>query len=127
MTDRQFSKILIIQTAFAGDVILTTPLIRGVKKGFPKAEVHFLSIPATANILENNPYLARIWLYDKRHADNVAYEVFYVLQISCESRNLIWCLFPIARCEVLCCRLSSLRRHELASIPAPDRFYLHRK
>lgn len=63
-------KILIIQTAFAGDVILTTPLVRAAKVGFPNAEVHFLTIPATANVLENNPHLTRIWLYDKRKADS---------------------------------------------------------
>ena len=35
-------KILIIQTAFIGDVILATPLIEKLKNFFPKAEIDFL-------------------------------------------------------------------------------------
>jgi heptosyltransferase-2 len=69
-TTKTIRKILIIQTAFAGDVILTTPLIRAAQNGFPNAKVHFLAIPVAANILENNPHLTHIWLYDKRNADS---------------------------------------------------------
>ena len=35
-------KILIIQTAFIGDVILATPIIEKLQKFFPNAKVDFL-------------------------------------------------------------------------------------
>ena len=60
------SKILIIQTAFLGDVILCTPLIKATKKLFPHSFVSFLLIPETKNILENNPYLDETIIYDKK-------------------------------------------------------------
>jgi heptosyltransferase-2 len=60
------SKILIIQTAFLGDVILCTPLIKATKKLFPHSFISFLLIPETKNILENNPHLNEIIVYDKK-------------------------------------------------------------
>jgi len=68
-TLKNIRNILIIQTAFAGDVILATPLIRAAATEFPNAKIHFLAIPVTANVLENNPYLTRVWQYDKHNTD----------------------------------------------------------
>lgn len=62
-----FDKILIIQTAFPGDLILTTPLIRATKERYPRAEISALVIPETAELLKNNPFLYEVILYDKRN------------------------------------------------------------
>jgi len=59
-------KILIIQTAFLGDVVLSTPLIRAVKKKYPNSKVFFLLIPQTEELLKNNPFLDGIIVYDKK-------------------------------------------------------------
>ncbi|MCD6334440.1 MAG: glycosyltransferase family 9 protein [Candidatus Latescibacteria bacterium] len=61
--------ILIIQTAFIGDVVLTTPLIRATKTAFPNVRVSILVIPFTADVLGNNPYLDEIIRYDKKGED----------------------------------------------------------
>src|SRR3972149_224984 len=61
-----YDKILIIQTAFPGDVILTTPLIRAAKETFPEAKVSALVIPETLELLKNNPHLEKVIVYDKR-------------------------------------------------------------
>lgn len=60
-------KILIVQTAFVGDVILVTPLIRGVRQLFPNSVVDVLVIPQTAGILKNNPDVRDIIVFDKRN------------------------------------------------------------
>lgn len=59
-------KILIFQTAFIGDVVLITSLIRETHNLFPNAELDVLLIPSTANILSNNPYIHKILIYDKK-------------------------------------------------------------
>jgi heptosyltransferase-2 len=61
-----YNKILIIQTAFPGDVVLTTPLIRAAKENFQHSEVYFLLIPDTQNLLKNNPHLKEVIVYDKK-------------------------------------------------------------
>ncbi|NUO78939.1 lipopolysaccharide heptosyltransferase II [candidate division KSB1 bacterium] len=59
-------KLLILQTAFIGDVILATPLAQAAHEMFAPCEVHFMVIPGAANLLEKNPYIQRVWVYDKR-------------------------------------------------------------
>jgi len=66
---QQVNKILIIQTAFLGDVILTTPLVYSLKKIFPSCSIDFLTIPKSMNILENNPDIDEIIIFDKRGQD----------------------------------------------------------
>jgi heptosyltransferase-2 len=63
------AKILIIQTAFIGDVILTTPLVAAAHKLYPAAIIDFLTIPRSVNLLQNNPAIQNIIIFDKRGAD----------------------------------------------------------
>ena len=63
---KMFKKICVIQTAFAGDVILATPLARALCQAFPGSEVNFLVTPETAILLSNNPFISHIYAYDKR-------------------------------------------------------------
>lgn len=59
-------KILLIQTAFLGDAILTTPLIRAVKQIFQNSQLDILVIPETKLIFQDNPHISNILLFDKR-------------------------------------------------------------
>lgn len=58
--------ILIIQTAFLGDVIMTTPLVRAVAETFPNAEIDMLTIPQTRIVFRDNPHVRNILVFDKR-------------------------------------------------------------
>lgn len=59
-------KILIFHTAFIGDIVLSTPLIKKIKAKYPNSEITYATTPAGAKILANNPLLDRIIQYDKR-------------------------------------------------------------
>ena len=61
--------ILIIQTAFIGDVILTTPIIEILTKEYPGVKIDFLTIPKSKNLLESNPNINNLILFDKRKQD----------------------------------------------------------
>ncbi|HEY5534526.1 MAG TPA: glycosyltransferase family 9 protein [Ignavibacteria bacterium] len=61
------NKFLIVQTAFIGDVILTIPMISELKKMFPDSIIDFLCIPKTMELLENNPYVNSLIVYDKHN------------------------------------------------------------
>ncbi len=45
---------------------MTTPLFRELKLAFPGVEVDAVVIPETAGIIKNNPYISRVFLFDKR-------------------------------------------------------------
>jgi len=62
-------KILIVQTAFIGDVILVTPLIRETKKLFPDAEVSVLVQKSNISILKYNPWIEKVIGMEKSKFD----------------------------------------------------------
>ncbi len=64
---KRIKKILFVQTAFIGDVILSTPLPRALKTTFPNAAIDVLVIPQTAIIYRNNPDISNIYTFDKRN------------------------------------------------------------
>jgi heptosyltransferase-2 len=59
-------RVLVIQTAFLGDVVLTTPLFRAVKERWPESHLAALVIPETASILAGLPTVDEVIAYDKR-------------------------------------------------------------
>ncbi len=60
------SNILIIQSAFIGDVILATSLVESVKKKYPNSSIHFLLREGNQALLENNPHVDQIWIWNKK-------------------------------------------------------------
>jgi len=55
-------KFLIIRFSSIGDIVLTTPVIRCLKKQVPDAEVHFLTKEGFHSIVQHNPYIDKIHL-----------------------------------------------------------------
>lgn len=53
-------KFLLIRFSSIGDIVLTTPVIRCLKKQLPDAEVHFLTKQAFRGIVAANPYIDKV-------------------------------------------------------------------
>ncbi len=64
-------KFLIIRFSSIGDIVLTTPVIRGLKLQVENAEVHFLTKPQFACILAENPYVDKILLLKEKLDDTI--------------------------------------------------------
>ncbi|MBE9535673.1 MAG: lipopolysaccharide heptosyltransferase II [Proteobacteria bacterium] len=79
-TNSEYKNILIIQTAFLGDIILTTPLIINTKKRFPESRVTVLTTPQGSQILEGTDEIDDIISYDKKGADRGALPFFSLLK-----------------------------------------------
>lgn len=54
------AKFLIIRFSSIGDIVLTTPVIRCLKKQLPDAEVHFLVKKSFRSIVEHSPYIDKL-------------------------------------------------------------------
>ena len=61
-------KVLIIQTAFLGDVILSLPLVQVLKEKKPDCSIDFMCIPKTSEILKGNPYINKVIIFDKHES-----------------------------------------------------------
>lgn len=53
-------KILILRFSSIGDIVLTTPVIRCLKKQLPNCEIHFAVKAAFSTIVESNPYIDKV-------------------------------------------------------------------
>lgn len=59
-------KILIIQTAFIGDVVLATPLIEKLKEKYPDSTIDFLLRKGNESILMGHPLINQVLIFDKK-------------------------------------------------------------
>jgi lipopolysaccharide heptosyltransferase II len=62
----QPKSILVIQTAFIGDVILATALIEKLHQFYPDAHVDFLVRKGNETLLTNHPFLREVIVFDKK-------------------------------------------------------------
>lgn len=70
-------KILVLQFASIGEVVLASPVVRCLKQQIPNAEVHFCTKPAYAPLVDHNPYV------DKPHYAS-EYPVTLIRQLRAE-------------------------------------------
>ncbi|MDX1349446.1 MAG: glycosyltransferase family 9 protein [Putridiphycobacter sp.] len=61
-----FQKILIIQTAFIGDVILATSLVESLVREFPKAKMDMLVRKGNDHLIQNNPHINEVLIWNKQ-------------------------------------------------------------
>jgi heptosyltransferase II len=88
--DKSFGHILIIQTAFIGDAILTLPMIQVLKNNYPQSSIDVVAVPRSVEIFSNHPAISRIIPYDKRGRDR-GFRGFWRLQntLSAQKYDLI--------------------------------------
>ena len=59
-------KILVIRFSSIGDIVLTTPVLRALKKQIPAVELHFLTKAGFKMVVANNPHIDRVFTIDSR-------------------------------------------------------------
>ena len=59
-------RILIVQTSYLGDTILSTPVIAGVHQLYPAAQIWMMTTPAATVLVERDPLLKGVIAFDKR-------------------------------------------------------------
>jgi heptosyltransferase II len=59
-------RVLVVQTAFLGDVVLTTPLFRALRRLYPRAHLAALVTPEASALVEEDPHLDGLMTYGKK-------------------------------------------------------------
>ena len=65
-------KFLILRFSSIGDIVLTTPVIRCLKKQYPNAEVHYFTKKKFSFLLEDNPYVDKLWLLKEKNSSLIS-------------------------------------------------------
>lgn len=59
-------KILVIQTAFIGDVVLATAVVEKLQSRYPSASIDFLLRKGNEGLLANHPFINEVLIWDKQ-------------------------------------------------------------
>lgn len=105
MRTQDFQRILVARLSSMGDIVLTTPLIRGLRRRFPKARIDFVVKREFAELLCTNPHLTNVYEYDSRtgaqglfalgrHLRSQRYELFVDLHNNLRTRLLRLLMHP---------------------------------
>ena len=65
-------KFLIIRFSSIGDIVLTTPVVRCLRKKYPNAAIHYLTKKQFAGIIDSNPYVDKVILLKEDINETIA-------------------------------------------------------
>ncbi len=86
------AKFLIIRFSSIGDIVLTTPVMRCLKKQLPDAEVHFLTKQTFRGMLDSNPYVDKVHVladsFDLMLHELITEEYDYIIDLHHNLRTL---------------------------------------
>ena len=89
-------KILIIRFSSIGDIVLTSPVLRCIKKTFPNCELHYLTKSSYQSILKPNPFIDRLILWEGsstiKELKKCNYEVAIDLHKNLRTSRIKWAL-----------------------------------
>lgn len=72
----RYKRILVTRTDRIGDVVLSTPVLKALRMAYPCAYLAMLVRPYTRAVVEGNPYLDEIIVYDKKECDGNFFKFF---------------------------------------------------
>lgn len=67
--DARWRHVLVLQTSFLGDTVLSLPLIGEIKRRFPSSRLSVLCTPLARELLQDHPDIDEIIVDDKKGAD----------------------------------------------------------
>jgi len=96
------TKFLILRFSSIGDIVLTTPVTRCIKKQYPNAEVHYATKQSFKVLVENNPYIDQYHLLGKSLNE-------FIATLKAENFDYIIDLHNNLRTSIIKFRLSSAK------------------
>ena len=63
-------KLLVIQTAFTGDVVLATAILEKLHQRYPDAQIDMLVRKGNDGLLQNHPFITNLLVWDKKNNKN---------------------------------------------------------
>lgn len=96
------AKVLILDTAWLGDVLFTTSLIGAARASWPEAKIDALTAKRGRDLLLDHPYLNKLWVYDKQERERGISSLFSLgKQLAAEQYDVVLCAHPSSRSRLL--------------------------
>jgi len=95
-------KVLVVQTGFLGDVILSTPVLTNLKRIFPAAEIVVMTTPEARTLVQFHPAVSKVIAFDKRGDDRGLKGLFRLAaRLKEENFSIVLSLHKSARTSLL--------------------------
>jgi len=95
-------RILIIRTDRIGDVALSTPVIKALRDSYPDSYIAFMVRPYAREIVEGNPGLDKVVVYDKYGAQKGFFStILFALHLRKEKFDTALILHPTNRAHIV--------------------------
>ena len=102
------NKILVIQTAFPGDAILTLPFIQELKKKRAEYSIDVLCIPQTAEIFAASPQVNSVISFDKKGKQKSLFSfVKFIRELKLSNYEIVYCPHRSLRSAIITMNLSA--------------------
>jgi lipopolysaccharide heptosyltransferase II len=106
----EYKRILIARTDRIGDLILSTPVFKALRLAYPNSYLAVMARPYTSAVIEGNPYVDEVILYDRKQFDsNFVKFLSFIGRIRKKRFDLAIVLHPTTR-DHLIVFLSGIRR-----------------
>ncbi len=96
MPQEEINKILIIRLSSLGDILLTTPVIRAIRKKYPSTEIHFVVKKGFEDSIKTNKNIDKVHIFEKDRLSKLkneikqtGYNLIFDLQNNWRSRELV--------------------------------------
>jgi len=97
-----FKKILVVRTDRIGDVLLSTPVIKALRKKFPQSHIAVMVRPYARDIILGNPYLDEVIIYDKYGSQRrLRQSIKFALRLRRKRFDLALVLHPTNRAHLV--------------------------
>ena len=99
---QNYRKILIVRLDRIGDVLLSTPAIKAVRDAYPDSHIAVMVRPYSRNIVEGNPCLNEVILYDKSGGEKtLAGNIKFIRMLRGKKFDTAIILHPTARSHMI--------------------------
>ena len=104
----EIRNILVIRTAYIGDVVMALPLLQPLRERFSNARISFLTSVKAKEVVENNPYIDEIitydpfWFYNSAKSGYISFikelrkrSFDLVIETRGDIREILFLIFPL--------------------------------
>src|SRR5690606_3298369 len=82
-------KVLVIQQKMIGDVLASTVICQALKTKHPNWEVHYMVYPNTLAVVENNPFIDKVVLFDSKKHKGIFKLIAFGKQLKSENYDAV--------------------------------------
>ncbi|MBX2976932.1 MAG: lipopolysaccharide heptosyltransferase II [Ignavibacteriaceae bacterium] len=100
--DNPSKRILVIQTAFIGDSVLTLPFLQRLKEENSTSQIDIITSPKTEEIFRHSPVVNQVYVFDKQKSHRSIYKSYsFAKQLRKNNYNKVYTLHRSLRSAIL--------------------------